>query len=62
MNRISAGVAASATALALVLAGCSGEPDDTSSPGADVDPASLTAELTWWDTSDPRTRVRPSTS
>lgn len=44
-------------ALALVLAACgsdsSGPEADTSPDTADVDPASLEAELTWWDTSDP---------
>ncbi len=42
-------------ALALVLSACGGgdsESDDKKSPN-DVDPASLSAELTWWDTSDP---------
>ncbi|NYI44785.1 arabinogalactan oligomer/maltooligosaccharide transport system substrate-binding protein [Nocardioides aromaticivorans] len=42
-------------ALALVLSACGGgdsESDDKKSPN-EVDPASLSAELTWWDTSDP---------
>ncbi|WP_109509401.1 extracellular solute-binding protein [Nocardioides speluncae] len=50
-----AGIAGIA-ALALVLAACggdSGSDDKNDSNKSDVDPASLTAELTWWDTSDP---------
>ncbi len=37
-------------ALALVAAGCGGT-EPTSSPN---DPKALKAELTWWDTSDPK--------
>ncbi|TWH05015.1 arabinogalactan oligomer/maltooligosaccharide transport system substrate-binding protein [Nocardioides sp. J9] len=47
--------AAGIAALALVLSACGGgdsESDDKKSSN-DVDPASLSAELTWWDTSDP---------
>ena len=54
MNRFSAGAAASVSALALLLAGCSGSTSDNKSSGGDTDPADLTAELTWWDTSDPQ--------
>ncbi len=36
-------------AIALTLSGCGGGGDDSS-----VDPKSLKAELTWWDTSDPK--------
>lgn len=42
-------------ALALVLSACGGgdSESDDQKPSNDVDPASLSAELTWWDTSDP---------
>lgn len=42
-------------ALALVLTACGGgdSESDDKKPSDDVDPASLSAELTWWDTSDP---------
>jgi arabinogalactan oligomer/maltooligosaccharide transport system substrate-binding protein len=44
-------------ALALVLAACGngggGTTEGDSAPSEDVDPASLSAALTWWDTSDP---------
>jgi len=44
-------------ALTLVLAACGsdggGSNESDSSPDDNVDPASLSAELTWWDTSDP---------
>jgi arabinogalactan oligomer/maltooligosaccharide transport system substrate-binding protein len=57
MRRLLPAVAGTA-ALALVLAACgneSDEPSDENTPDAaeSVDPASLEAELTWWDTSDP---------
>jgi arabinogalactan oligomer/maltooligosaccharide transport system substrate-binding protein len=56
MRRTLPGIAGIA-ALALVLAACGGdsESDDSkdSEDTGNVDPASLTAELTWWDTSDP---------
>ena len=59
MRRLSALVGAAA--LALSVAACGGNGDDggstsNSSPAdssSSVDPASLSAELTWWDTSDP---------
>ncbi len=56
MNRKFTGVAGLTAALALVLAGCGGgdEADQSPSSGDSVDPASLSAELTWWDTSDPQ--------
>ncbi len=48
---------AGAAALTLTLAACgvdSGEPEGSESTSdSNVDPASLEAELTWWDTSDP---------
>lgn len=56
MRRTLPGLAGIA-ALALVLAACGGdsESDDSkdSKDTGNVDPATLTAELTWWDTSDP---------
>lgn len=56
MRRLLPAVAGTA-ALALVLAACgsdSSEPEaDNSQDTSTVDPASLEAELTWWDTSDP---------
>jgi arabinogalactan oligomer/maltooligosaccharide transport system substrate-binding protein len=58
MRRVLPAIAGTA-ALALVLAACGSGDDEGSnadnSPSADesVDPASLSAELTWWDTSDP---------
>lgn len=53
MRRTLPGIAGIAAA-ALVLAACGdgGGDTDTNSQN-DVDPASLSAELTWWDTSDP---------
>lgn len=47
--------AAGIAALALVLSACGGgdSESDDKKPSNDVDPASLSAELTWWDTSDP---------
>lgn len=55
MRRVLPAVAGAA-ALALVVAACGSDNGSTSteeSPGASVDPTSLSAELTWWDTSDP---------
>ncbi|HEY3017010.1 MAG TPA: extracellular solute-binding protein [Nocardioides sp.] len=57
MRRIATGVAGTAV-LALALAACGNDSDESgsnTSPSADesVDPASLSANLTWWDTSDP---------
>lgn len=41
-------------ALALVLSACGGGDSESDKKSSnDVDPASLSAELTWWDTSDP---------
>ncbi|EON25727.1 extracellular solute-binding protein [Nocardioides sp. CF8] len=42
-------------ALALVLAACGNDSGDSSNndSGSNSDPASIEAELTWWDTSDP---------
>ncbi len=55
MNRISSGLAGTTAALALLLAGCGGGDGDTESlPAETADPADLSAELTWWDTSDPQ--------
>ena len=55
MRRIMPGLAGIA-ALTMVLAACSGSDsgdNDTDTPDSSADPASLSAELTWWDTSDP---------
>lgn len=56
MRRTLPGIAGIA-ALALVLAACGGDSESDDSKDSkdtdNVDPASLTAELTWWDTSDP---------
>jgi arabinogalactan oligomer/maltooligosaccharide transport system substrate-binding protein len=55
MRRTLAGIAGTA-ALALVLAGCGGSSSGSDTKASDnksVDPASLKADLTWWDTSDP---------
>lgn len=56
MRRMLPGIAGIA-ALALVLTACGGDSEsgdkNDSKDSGDVDPASLTAELTWWDTSDP---------
>jgi arabinogalactan oligomer/maltooligosaccharide transport system substrate-binding protein len=57
MRRLLPAIAGTA-ALALTLAACgsdSGEPTSSEEPNSEssVDPASLEAELTWWDTSDP---------
>jgi arabinogalactan oligomer/maltooligosaccharide transport system substrate-binding protein len=55
MRRSLAGIAGSA-ALALTLAACGGGgADDTenNNDSSAADPASVTGELTWWDTSDP---------
>lgn len=56
MRRSLAGIAGTA-ALALTLAACGGGGDSDSTNTSDntesADPTSLSAELTWWDTSDP---------
>ncbi len=55
MRRVLPALAGTA-AVALVLAACgSDSSDDAESPSTEssVDPSSLSAELTWWDTSDP---------
>lgn len=54
MRRVLPAIAGTA-ALALVLAACGSDGDEgtTEETPESVDPASLTAELTWWDTSDP---------
>ncbi|MEQ6902077.1 extracellular solute-binding protein [Nocardioides sp. YIM 152588] len=54
MRRIASGIAGTAL-LALAFAACGSDTGDSDTPDADasVDPASLSAELTWWDTSDP---------
>ena len=55
MRRTVAGIAGSA-ALALVLAACgggNGDSETNASADKSVDPATLKADLTWWDTSDP---------
>ncbi|NGM12287.1 extracellular solute-binding protein [Verrucosispora sp. WMMA2044] len=55
MRRTARGIAVLATAtLALSVAACGGEDDQAAEEQPAVDPASLTAELTWWDTSDPK--------
>ena len=55
MRRLSA--IAGAAALALVVAACGSGSDDSDNADASnnpsADPTSLSAELTWWDTSDP---------
>ncbi len=54
MRRTARGIAVLASAtLALSVAACGGE-DKAAEEQPKVDPASLTAELTWWDTSDPQ--------
>ncbi|WP_341718965.1 extracellular solute-binding protein [Micromonospora sp. FIMYZ51] len=54
MSRTARGIAVLASAtLALSVAACGGE-DQAAEEQPKVDPASLTAELTWWDTSDPQ--------
>ena len=57
MRRTLPGIAGTA-ALALVLAACGGSSEsdsnaDSNTSSNETDPASLDAELTWWDTSDP---------
>ncbi|QOC93732.1 extracellular solute-binding protein [Micromonospora craniellae] len=55
MRRTARGIAVLASAtLALSVAACGGEEDNPADGQSTVDPASLTAELTWWDTSDPQ--------
>ena len=39
-------------ALALALSACGGD-DDSGAAAPTADPTAMTAELTWWDTSDP---------
>ncbi|TCB99760.1 extracellular solute-binding protein [Micromonospora zingiberis] len=54
MRRTARGIAVLASAtLALTVAACGGE-DKAAEEQPKVDPAALTAELTWWDTSDPQ--------
>ncbi|NJP32788.1 extracellular solute-binding protein [Micromonospora thermarum] len=54
MRRTAKGIAVLAsTTLALALAACGGE-DKKSEEQPKADPAALKAELTWWDTSDPK--------
>ncbi|MFR9778187.1 extracellular solute-binding protein [Micromonospora sp. MS34] len=54
MRRIAKGlVVLTSTALAMTLAACGGD-DKSTSEKPKVDPAALKAELTWWDTSDPK--------
>ncbi|WP_422734353.1 extracellular solute-binding protein [Micromonospora sp. WMMD558] len=54
MRRTAKGIAVLAsTTLALALAACGGE-DKTTEEQPKADPAALKAELTWWDTSDPK--------
>ncbi|WP_422771826.1 extracellular solute-binding protein [Plantactinospora sp. WMMC1484] len=53
MRRMAKGVVVLAsTALALTLAACGD--DEAADPKSTTDPAALKAELTWWDTSDPK--------
>ncbi|MFC7531169.1 extracellular solute-binding protein [Actinoplanes sp. GCM10030250] len=53
MRRITKGLATLASVtLAFSIAACGGDKKEESTEAAKVDPASLTAELTWWDTSD----------
>ncbi|MEW2385127.1 extracellular solute-binding protein [Micromonospora sp. NPDC047707] len=54
MRRTAKGIAVLAsTTLALALAACGGE-DKKTEEQPKADPAALKAELTWWDTSDPK--------
>jgi arabinogalactan oligomer / maltooligosaccharide transport system substrate-binding protein len=54
MRRIAKGIVVlTSTALALTLAACGGE-DKATDEKPKTDPAALKAELTWWDTSDPK--------
>lgn len=61
MRRSLPGITAAAGALALALTACGGSgtsgSDSSSKSQAEVDPATLKAELTWWDTSDPTTEA-----
>jgi arabinogalactan oligomer/maltooligosaccharide transport system substrate-binding protein len=52
MRRTISGLAGS-VALALTLAACGGSDEPNANATNTADPADLTAELTWWDTSDP---------
>jgi arabinogalactan oligomer / maltooligosaccharide transport system substrate-binding protein len=52
MKRFRVASVALAAAAALTLAACGGTSTPSSSTKASVDPASLKASLTWWDTSD----------
>ena len=53
MRRIAKGIVVlSTTALAVTLGACGG--DEAANEQSKTDPAALTAELTWWDTSDPK--------
>ena len=54
MRRIAKGIVVlTSTALALTLAACGGD-DKATDEKPKTDPAALKAELTWWDTSDPK--------
>ncbi|HEX7745047.1 MAG TPA: sugar ABC transporter substrate-binding protein, partial [Micromonosporaceae bacterium] len=54
MRRMAKGIVVLAsTALAFSLAACGGE-DKAADEKPKTDPAALKAELTWWDTSDPK--------
>lgn len=54
MRRIAKGIVVLAsTTLAFTLAACGGE-DKTADEKPKTDPAALKADLTWWDTSDPK--------
>ncbi|WP_018721245.1 extracellular solute-binding protein [Salinispora fenicalii] len=54
MRRTAKGVAVLASAaLALTLVAC-GEDEQSAGEGSTTDPAAMKAELTWWDTSDPK--------
>jgi len=53
MRRIATGLVG-ATALVLALAACGDDSTDSgTNPSATMDPTALSANLTWWDTSDP---------
>ncbi|GAA3770213.1 extracellular solute-binding protein [Plantactinospora mayteni] len=55
MRRTARGIVVLAcTTLALTLAACGGEDDKSGESGSKTDPAALKADLTWWDTSDPK--------
>jgi arabinogalactan oligomer/maltooligosaccharide transport system substrate-binding protein len=52
-----AGISAAALALTLAACGSDGGDTDSNDNGSSEDPKSLSAELTWWDTSDPTTEA-----